>query len=180
MQFFKDSDAEEKKFYNAASPALSEIDLGRNQFFNEAYECFRLGDVLHVTGRAPLVNAMRREIFRQSFMVIFEAFIRAGSYESYLTVFRNIFGEDVDVEFNSDLPGTLNIDIHADGFQLSRFITRYIVDNEYLFDNIVTQEGDNIVFQTIAGFESQYELELMLFEMVPDGIYTVITLTLGD
>jgi hypothetical protein len=76
-------------------------------------------------------------------------------------------------------PGKLNIDITASGVQISDFISREIVNNEYVFDEVIDDEGDNIVFQGVKGFETQYELEQMLFEMVPAGIYTEITLTLG-
>jgi hypothetical protein len=77
-------------------------------------------------------------------------------------------------------PGKLNIDIVAAGTALYDFIARIIVENEYQFDTIIDDEDDTIVFQAIKGFESQYELEQMLFEMVPAGIYTEITLTIGS
>lgn len=177
-QFFK-GDAEELKYYNSGLPIIDQIIGQKDLFFDDAYGCFVLGELLYDNDYAPLARAIPREIFRESFSTIFESFIVAGTFESYLTVFRNIFGDDVDVQFTVPGPGRLQIDIEAAGFQLSDFVARYIENNAYVFDEIIDDEGDNIVFQTVKGFESQYELEQMLFEMVPDGIYTEITLTVG-
>jgi len=179
MQFFKGDDREKKVYYSGA-PIAQLLSENKDDFFAQAYACFVLGELIYDNDRAPLTRAIPREIFREAFATIFDAFIAAGSFESYLTVFRNIFGDDVEVEFGVPAPGKLTIDIVAAGVVLSDFITREIVDDEYVSNNITDQDDDQIVFQTVKGFQSQYELEQMLFEMVPDGIFTEITLTLGE
>lgn len=178
MQYFKGDDTE-KKYYEAGRGISDNLSAQKDLFFNEAYECFILGEVLYDKELSPLANAIKREIFRASYFTIFDAFVVAGSFESYLTVFRRVFGDDVEVNFTVPGPGKLNIEIIASGTAEFDFVSRYLVDNEYFFDTIIDNEGDTIVFQTIAGLESQYELEQMLFELVPDGIYTEISLTVG-
>lgn len=178
VQFFKGDDLE-KKFHSTVQPIASSIGVGLNSFFNQAYSCFILGDILYNTGRAPLSNAIAQDIFRSSFFTIFESFRVAGTFESYLEAFQNIFGTDVEVIFTVPAPGKLNIDITATSLELYSFISRWINDNHYVFDNIVDDELDQIVFQSFKGFESEFELNKMLFEMVPNGIYTQITLTAG-
>lgn len=180
MQYFKPNDEKEIKMVEAGSPPFDAKSAELDDFFEGCYSTFPLGDLLWESGRSPLSNAIVQSIFRQSFPEIFEAFTVAGSFESYLTVFSKIFGEDAEVTFTVPAPGKLEISIVATGIELSPFITRYIEDNAYVFDNIVDEEGDNIVFQTIQGFQTQYELERMLFEMVPAGIYTEISLTIGE
>jgi hypothetical protein len=177
MQYFK-GDALEQKFDDAAYDILYLLSSQMDEFLEGAFETGPLGDVIFEDARSPLANAIPQEIFRTAFKEIFDAFVSVGTFEAYLTVFTKIFGEDVDVQFTSPDPGKLQIDIIASTVELSEFITRYIVDNEYIFDEIIDDEGDNIVFQSILGFQSQYELEQMLFEMVPAGIYTEISLTL--
>lgn len=177
MQFFK-GDEKELKFYNSGLPILNSTSNDRTEFFNDAFACFALGDLLYDTGRAPLTNAIKREIFREAFATIFNAFLTAGSFESYLTVFRTIFGDDVQVTFTVPSAGRLQIAIVAAGVQYSTWVARTIVGNSYVFDEIIDDEGDNLVFQSVKGFETQYEVEQMLFEMVPDGIFTEISLTL--
>lgn len=179
MQFFK-GDETEIKYYQSGKPICDALSLQKHLFFDDAYGCFVLGELLYDNNYAPLANAIPRDIFRESFATVFDAFLVAGSFESYLTVFRNIFGDDVEVTFGVPSPGKLTIDIVAEGFQLSLFMARRIVGNAYVLDEIIDDEGDNIVFQTVKGFETQYELEQMLFEMVPDGIYTEISLSVGE
>lgn len=178
MKYFK-GDEQEQKFYNAGKALVDGVSLQKDLFHEGAYEAAPLGDVIYESNRSPLANAITQEIFRDAFKEIFDAFVVAGSFESYLTVFRRIFGDNVVVDFTVPAPGKLNIDIEAEGVVLSDFVARYIEDNAYIFDELIDDEDDNIVFQTIKGFESQYELEQMLFEMVPAGIYTEISLTIG-
>ncbi len=178
MQKFKNDD-DENNVIESGLPALDATSFQLSEFFAGAYDTYPLGDMIYESKRAPLTNAIIQSIFRQSFNEIFTAFTVAGSFESYLSVFRKIFGDDVTVEFTVPGPGLLNIDIEAEGVEFSNFVARTIVDNAYVFDQIVDEVDDNIVFQTVKGFQTQYELEQMLFEMVPTGIYTEITLTLG-
>lgn len=178
MQKFKENDATEQKFIDAGAPAFDAIDLGKDEFFEEAFSCFSLGDILSENDLAPLSNAIAQSIFREAFKEIFDAFVAGGTFDAYYTVFQKIFGEGVDVTFTVPAPGKLEIDIVAEGFEISNFVARSIVSNAYVFDTVVDDVDDNIVFQTIKGFQSEYELEQMLFEMVPGGIFTTITLTI--
>lgn len=178
-QFFKPNDPVELKFYQSAQPVLDLFAADKQVFFDQAYSCFLLGELLYDNKMSPLAGAIPREVFRESFQTIFDSFVVAGTFESYLTVFRNIFGNDVEVTFTVPAPGKLQIAIVATGLVLSTFVARRIVDNEYVYDDVVDDEGDFIAFKTVKGFESQYELEQMLFELVPHGIFTQITLTLG-
>ena len=177
-QFYK-GDSEELKFYNAGEPVLTGLAMQKNDFWTDAYNCYVLGQIIWDSARSPLANAITRSIFRKSFQTIFESFLFAGSFESYLIVFKKVFGASVDVTFTVPAPGKLNIDIVADTIEITDFITRYISENSYFYDEVIDDEGDNIAFQSVEGFESEYELQQMLFEMVPAGIYTNITLTIG-
>lgn len=179
MQNYK-GDALELKFRAVHETVGGALSFQKGLFFDDAYNCFELGSLLYDEKRAPLANAIPRDIFRESFATIFQQFLEAGSAESYLYVFRKIFGDEVEVTFTVPAPGKLVIDIVATGFELSPFVARRIQDNAYVYDQIVDFDGNRIVFQTIKGFQSQYELEQMLFEMVPAGIFTDINLTVGD
>lgn len=180
MQLFK-GDATEQKFVDVSEVVGGGLELQKDLFFEDAYNCQDLGALLYDNDFAPLSNAIQRDIFKSSFQTIFDQFLEAGSAESYLTIFRKIFGDDADVTFTVPAPGKLQIAIEAEGIEESNFGLRRIVDNQYVVDELVDREmpGNNIVFQTIKGFTSQYELEQMLFEMVPAGIYTEISLSLG-
>lgn len=182
MQKFKENDLTEQKYIDAKAEAFTTQADGLDEMEAGAYTCFQLGDALYETERAPLTKAIDQEIFRQVFPEIFDAFVRGGSFEAYLTVFRKIFGEDVDVEFTVPAAGKLNIDIEATNISLYDFVARRIEGAEWVRDNVITTDGgpDQIMFQMFKGFQSQYELEQMLFEMVPAGIFTTITLSQGS
>lgn len=173
-------DAEELKFYDSASPMFDILSAERDSFFDEAYACYVLGEIIYDANRSPLANAIPREIFRETFETIFTSFVNAGSFESYIVVFKKIFGETVDVTFTVPAPGKLEIDIDAEGIELNDFVARVIENDAYVYYIMETQDGlDTIAFQSIKGFTSEYELEQMLFEMVPAGIFTTINLSLG-
>lgn len=178
MQRFK-GDALEEKMIASGIGAFEGVDLEKDTFYQDAYESMPLGDIIYLDNRSPLANAIPQDIFRQSFNEIFTSFQSAGTFESYILVFKKIFGDTVGIDFTVPAPGKLVIDIEADGIELSNFVARYIEDNAYVYEEVIDEEGDNIAFQTIKGFQSQYELEQMLFEMVPAGIFTEINLTIG-
>jgi len=177
VQYFK-GDADELKFDNSGEPTLTNFSQQKDDFFEGAYSCFALGDLLYDTGRSPLANAIDRVIFREAFATIFEAFVVAGSYESYITVFKNIFGDDVVIEFVVPAAGRLQINIEATGVQLRNLYGRTIVSNAYVYDEVVDHDGNNIAGRSPKGFQTEYETEQMLFELVPDGIFTEISLTI--
>jgi hypothetical protein len=156
--------------------------MAKDDFFDGAYDAGPLGDLLHEGDISPLSNAINLAIFRACFNTIYDEFKASGTFESYLVVFRKIFGDDVVVSFTVPGPGKLNIDITAEHLEESFFVARHIFDDAYLFDNVKYYDDDGegeILFQSVKGFKTQYELEQMLFEMVPAGIYTQITLSFG-
>jgi hypothetical protein len=191
MQLFK-GDEIELKYAATAEEILGVIADELDLFFADAYDNVPLGSIIYDAQRSPLANAIDRDIFIHSYKEIFDSFVVAGTFESYITVFTKIFGDDVDIQFDAAnltsgsalAPGKLNIDILAAGVELSPFVSRTIVDDEFVFDNMIhypdatDDDTDYIVFQTIKGFKTQYELEQMLHEMVPGGIFTDIDLSL--
>lgn len=177
-EYFKGDDTE-KKFEASALPTLEDLEIQLNAFDQDAYECQAFGDIIFEDGRSPLSNAIDQQVFRASFNEVFQNFRVAGSFESYIAVFQKIFGESSDITFTIPASGKLQIDIVADEIELNDSVARIIESNQYVLYDLIDDEGDNIAFQSIKGFQSQYELEQMLYEMVPDGIYTEITLTLG-
>lgn len=178
-EFFK-GDALELKMYNSGLPSMQAIGLSLDDFWNGCYEMVPMGEFLWDEKRVPLTNAIKREVFINSFKQIFEAWSFCGTFESYILVFKKIFGEDAVVEFTVPGPGKLQINIESSGVQLNQFIARTIVDNAYVYDFVVDDVGDNICFATVLGLETEDELNKVLFTMVPAGIYTEVSLTIGS
>jgi len=178
VQFFKGNDTE-IKVASVGSDVADLLSIQRDLFLDGAYGCGPLGDLLHDTDRTPLARGIKIEIFRTFFQELFDSFVHCGTFESYITVFTAIFGDDTEITFTVPGNGKLDIDVVATDVTLANFVSRYVDGTSYVFDNMVTEDGDNIMFQYLIGFKTQYELEQLLFEMVPMGVYTTITLTIG-
>jgi hypothetical protein len=179
MQVFK-GDSTELKVSESESQLHSFIKMGLDELFTNAYVVKALGRVIFDLNAAPLTNAIAREIFAACFPELFASFQVAGSFESYISVFKKIFGEDVDISFTIPAAGKLQIDIVAAEVEESNFVARRIDSETYVFDNVVERDtGDQIIFQTEKGFVGQYELAQMLTQLVPGGVYPVITLNLS-
>ncbi len=177
QQPFKLNDEKEEKVRDAALPVLTLLGNERDAFYAGAFEAFPLGGVLFDLRRAPLAGAISRENYIQCFFAIYDLFTRPGTFEFYLALFRAIWGPDVEVEFTIPAPGQLGINISALTVQLYNFVARDIVDNAYVYDEVVDQDGDNIVFQVNAGIKTQSETDALLRELHPYGIYVTSTLT---
>lgn len=178
MQKFKENDALEDKVEAIAEPLLTVIGSDLDTMLADADESGPFGDMIWESQRSPLASAIRKEIFRVGFKQIFESYVSVGTFEAYITVWKKIFGDSVDITFTVPGPGELDIEIETDIVELHDLVARRIESNIYLFDDLVDYNGDNILVQTIKGFQTQYELEQMLFEMIPVGVYTTISLSL--
>lgn len=178
MQFFK-GDELERQIDAAFAKATESQGYSLSNFYNQAYSTIPLGHFLFDNQLVPLSNAIRRDIFADAFSQIFEAWAFAGTFESYLLVFKKIFGDNATVMFEVPGPGQLNIDVESDGTETSPFVARRIVNNQYIYDNVVTHDGDRIVFRSFKGIESESELEKILFIMAPGGIFTQVSLTIS-
>lgn len=176
VQFFKETDDLEKKFYAVTSEAMDVMEAQLNTFFDEAYACFILGEVLYDTGASSISTAMTRDVFRTAFFALFESFVEGGSLESYMTVFRAIFGQDVSVVFSVPNPGHLQINIDALNITEEPFTMRRIVDNVYQYDDLLDSEGEPIMAQVTKGIKTQQDMDILMPEITPEGIFVETTL----
>lgn len=180
MAYYFKGDARELQVYNSIDFALNIIQTNLIAFFQNAYGCVPMGALLYDEMRFPLTNAIRRDVFIRCFKELLDAWKFAGTFATYISVFKKIFGDDVIINFTVPGPGRLQIAIESSGLELSPWRVNSIVDNDYVYDTIVDDEGDNIVFSTVLGFETENELEVMLTTTSPDGIHTEVSLTIGS
>lgn len=176
LQRFKENDVTEAKFIAVAMPILELLGEDRNQFFTEAFTCFLLGDVLYELDRDPMAGVITQEIFRESFPAIHQLFSRPGTFEFYLTVFRSIWGSEVEVEFIVPSPGVLQINIEAIDIAGFTLLLREIQDDQYVYSELIDHEGDLIMVQDKVGTKSQAEIEALMNELSPYGIFVETSL----
>jgi hypothetical protein len=177
MEYFK-GDETELKIIESIKPILDSISNDFDDFYENCYECYLLGGVIHDLNATPLANAIVKNVFVTTFNEIFQSFSSSGTFETYISIFKKIFGESAIIEFTIPAVGKLNINITADQVELNNFIARNIEDNVFILSQLITQDLDNLMVQSIKGFQTEQELETMLKQLIPAGIYPTISLTL--
>jgi hypothetical protein len=166
LQRFKDNDITEAKVIEVAMPTLELIGSNLDDFWQGAFTSYLLGEVLYDLDRDPMSGVISRTIFRQIFPEIHQIFTRPGTFEFYLTIFRAIWGEDVEIEFV--VPDEGRLQINASNLPI----------DEYVYSELVDHAGDFIMLQDKAGIKNQSELDALINEISPAGIFTETTLTL--
>ena len=178
MQFFK-NDALENKINDSVETLFDNIGTEIDTMESECFECYKLGEVLYDNDLMPLTNAIQRQVFVKCFPQVFEAWSKCGTFESYIAVFKKVFGSDAEITFTIPGAGQLDIAIVSTQTDLYFFVARELSGATWVNHYIVDESSDHILFNTQSGIESQYELEKVLFSMAPNGIFTQISLTIS-
>ncbi len=179
LQQFKETDTVEARVTQCFVPTLDTLGDSLDDFFVGAWEAYPLGEVLYDTARSPMAGPVTRQVFRTSFFAIHDLFTRPGTFEFYMDVFKAIWGDDVVVDFVVPDPGELEINIEALQVEDYEALARRVEDNVYVFDEIVDEDGDNLIFRDTKGIKTQPEIDQLMTEIAPAGIFCTTTLLTG-
>lgn len=179
MQAFKENDPKELKVRSSFDPALSLISSNRSEFYEGAYTSYGLGQILFNLKNDPMARLVDLETFLESYPAFHELFTRPGTFEFYLQLFRSIWGDQVEVEFIIPAPGHLKINISALTSRLDSFGAREVSGNAYQYHEVSDHEGDILMFQTSQGIKTQEEVNRMIVELHPQGIFLEINLIIN-
>lgn len=178
-QEFHKGDELETRVASVFGAILTSLDLERDNFYDGAFLAQELGQVLWNLERDPIVGVVSETTYRTSFSLIHDLFTRPGTFEYYLSLFRKIWGDEVEVTFDVPSPGILNITINAVDALLFDFIARKIVSDAYVYEEVIDSDGDNIAFQGTVGIKTQDEVDRLIKEISPANIVTSATLTIS-
>lgn len=179
MKLFKPTDQLEAKVRDAQLKGYEAIDLAKQEMYDDAWYSMVFGQVLHDAKADSMAGALTREMYANSYPEIHELFTRPGTFEFYMNVFRKIWGDNVEVEFEIPSPGVLNINISATNLELQDFMAREIVAGLYVYDEVVTSDTfENIVFQGTRGIKTQQEVDVLINELHPAGIIVTANLVI--
>lgn len=169
VQRFIDGDEEENKFFNVFNNVVQTTLSDIEQYFINAYGSPELGRALYETQRVPIYKMLEKSLFIKAYNKILEGEAYIGTIEGYLTILRAIFGDNADIKLTIVAPLHLRFDITA---EIQQF---YIwVDNE---DNeIVDENGDNIVFEEIVALLSNRQLLEILKQTTNAGTFVEFNL----
>lgn len=179
MQYYKTGDEKEKKVADAAAPVLTLIGTELDDFFAEAFKAYPLGDVLYTLGVDPMAGVITQDVFRISFPAIHDLFTRCGTFEFYMEVFRSIWGPDVEVVFTVPSPGVLEINITAINTSQANFLEREIISEQYIYNEVTDHTPDFLMFQDTIGIKTQREVDALINELSPAGVFVTAELELG-
>jgi hypothetical protein len=174
-QKFK-GDAVELQMEAAAAPAFDICSAALDDFYTLGYDSAPFLLMLYDQARAPYSDRVPRDSF-VSF--IKEALIRfpfTGTFETYIFIIRAIFGEDSGILFDVPAPGKMSMLVSANASIGFDFIGRELTDGVYQTFSLVNGDGDTLLFTGISGIDNEYELNLLLSELIPAGIYPEVSL----
>jgi len=176
LQRFKESDETEAKVIAVAMPILDDLGEARDEFYEGAYSAWPLGELLYDLKKDPLSGVITRDVFVRSFPAIHQLFTRPGTFEFYMTVFRQIWGDNVQIVFGIPSPGVLTINAKVLDVENFFLVARRIFGPDYVYDPIVDHEGDNILVRATVGIKTQTEISALMNELAPAGIFVITTL----
>jgi len=170
-KLFKPNDNRDQKFNAIFDDLETGINADLNTFFQQAYASYRLGEIIWDNKLDPIAPVLSRDVYRTSFNAIHNLFTRPATYEFFLDVFRAMWGADVDVVFTIVKPGQLKIEIFGSTPAYNEILYREIVGPSYIYDEIITEDGDSITAQESSGPQTVDELLMIMSELGANGIY---------
>jgi hypothetical protein len=144
---------------------------GLKEFLDDAYNSYKLGEILYDEKYSKLSRTIKKDIFLTSFNAIFKSLNKAGTYDNLIEIIRAVFGQDAQITFTEPAPAQLNVNIVQNASDLVDWVSS---DD----DEIVTEDDDNIAF--VALVRQIYLDEIInLFRqiLIPSGIYFTISIT---
>ena len=173
VQYFK-GDETELKFYNSAAPLMDATSADLSAFSEDAYLAADFLLMLYDAGRFPFSDRVPRAAFVSFIKGCISNSNFIGTYESYIFLVKSIFGADSEVFFEETDPGVLNMTVST----TSSVAFDFVVLDGSTITTLLTAEGETLSLFGIAGIENEAELNALLAEFVPAGIYPNIELVL--
>lgn len=166
-EYFK-GDETERKIVACGNSLFQVLEGELRLFLQNAYKSEGLGRVIYDMGFSPLVNILSRDVFAESMNALLENFRAAGTFESYIAVFKTIFGADTSVVFEVLGKAHLRINITAKraGTRLWGTLDKKLVKDK---------TGKVFVFQRTVKSGDYYEARKLLTILTPGGIYLEVT-----
>ncbi len=177
LQRFKVGDETEEKVIEAAMGVFEEIGSSLDDFFDGAFKSQGLGGALYNLGRDPMVGVVTRDTYLKSYWAIHNLFTAPGTFEYYLEVFRAIWGDAVEIEFEVPEGGHLLINANVLDLEAFNLVARRVESDLYVYHRLVDRGGDYIMARDTSGIKTQSEIDALMNEITPNGVFVETTLT---
>lgn len=175
-QYFKADSLEVKlegTLHEVAAPLLQTL----ARWYNDAYDSYDLGKIIFDEDKIPLTNAIPRDAFYKNYGTIIDHWQYVGSFESYLTVFKMIFGPESVILFERPAPGCLGMNITTKRTNVFKWITSRYARHAA---RIVDHSGAQLVFRQLLGINDFFEVQAVLNSLNPAGIYLSVNFEIQE
>jgi hypothetical protein len=174
-QKFKGDDTE-LKMEAAAESAFDLCDVSLDKFYQEGYDASPFLLMLYDEGRMPFSDRVPRDSFVEFIREALERFPFTGTFESYIFILQAIFGPGSGVLFNVPAAGKLEILVNASSSLEFDLVAREVIEGVITEFTMVDYLGNTLTARGLSGIDSEFELQMLLAELIPAGIFPDITL----
>lgn len=174
-QKFKGDDLE-LQMEAVATPVLSRCSASLDDFMENGYTAADFLLMLYDQSRAPFRDRVPRDSFVEFMRAVIPLLPVTGTFEFYIFIVNAIFGQGSGVLFTVPAAGKLQMLVNAASTLVFDAVAREFTDGEFVVSELETSDGDTLAFVGLSGIDSEYELEQLLAELIPAGIFTEITL----
>lgn len=160
-------DNDELLFHNVVKRYYAGYQAGLIDMYANCYNDKALGQVLYNLNQSSLYKAIPERVFIATFNAIFEKWRYVGNFESFITIFKSIFGEDTAITFTKTAKGVLTVDVVAKSIYNYPRITK---DGSYR----ITKDGSRRVSKKSIPVLDFNQVSYVMQSLTPAGTTTII------
>lgn len=158
------NDREENKFFNVWLQLFQQTMSDLQDYYNLVYESNLLGELIFDNQLSEIAKIINRELFIKTYWQIFNEETKNGTVDAHLYILYAIFGSNATIFVDQQSPLYVRYLIQTNTITLNNWLTKH-------GDQMVTKNGDRLMFRSILSGLTNAELENLLKATANYGEY---------
>lgn len=158
------NDREENKFFNVWLQLFQQTMSDLQDYYNLVYESNLLGALIFDNQLSEIAKIINRELFIKTYWQIFNEETKNGTVDAHLYILYAIFGSNATIYVDQQSPLYVRYLIQTNTITLNNWLTKQ-------GDQMVTKNGDRLMFRSILSGLTNAELENLLKATANYGEY---------
>lgn len=158
------NDKEENKFFNVWLQLFQQTMSDLQDYYNLVYESNLLGALIFDNQLSEIAKIINRELFIKTYWQIFNEETNNGTVDAHLYILYAIFGSNATIYVDQVSPLYVRYLIQTNTITLNNWLTKQ-------GDQMVTKNGDRLMFRSILSGLTNAELENLLKATANYGEY---------
>lgn len=158
------NDREENKFFNVWLQLFQQTMSDLQDYFNLVYESNLLGGLIFDNQLSEIAKIINRDLFIKTYWQIFNEEQKNGTVDAHLYILYAIFGSNATIFVDQRSPLYVRYLIQTNTITLNNWLTKH-------GDQMVTKNGDRLMFRSILSGLTNAELENLLKATANYGEY---------